>query len=130
MNTVIYDGECNFCIEKVQWFKQHDPHHELEFVPRQDPETERRYPGIKNVPLDEGIVYIDAQEKLHIAADGVFQIAHHLDCPLMRIYSAVYPLPVFKQVAQLCYRVIAANRKRLGKSCVGGACKLPPVTKR
>lgn len=130
MNTVIFDGDCNFCIDKVQWFKQHDPHHQLEFIPRQDPQTEERFPAIKDVPLDQGIVYIDSNGGFHIAADGVFRIAQHLDCPLMRIYSAVYPLPGFQQVAKLGYRVIAANRKMLGKSCAGGACKLPPVAKR
>jgi predicted DCC family thiol-disulfide oxidoreductase YuxK len=130
MNTVIFDGECNFCIDKVHWLQRHDPHHELEFIARQDPTTEQRFPALKSLSLEEGIVYIDSTGQFHIAADGIYRIAQHLDLPLMRLYSAMYPLPLFKQAAQLCYRVIAANRKRLGKSCAGGACKLPAEVKR
>jgi predicted DCC family thiol-disulfide oxidoreductase YuxK len=124
MNTVIYDGECNFCIDKVQKFQHEDRNHTMEFIPRQDPSVEQRFPEIVGVPLDDGIVFVDAQHKLHLAADGIYRIAQNLSCPMWRLYAAVYPLPVVKQIMQFGYKIVAANRKRLGKTCAGGVCKL------
>lgn len=122
MNTVIYDGECRFCIEKVQSFRHEDFKHNLEFIPRQDPAAELRFPEIIGVPLDDGIIVVDPQHKIHIAADGIYQIAQELPALKWRIFSALYPLPLIKQAVQLCYRIIAANRKRLGKTCENNIC--------
>jgi predicted DCC family thiol-disulfide oxidoreductase YuxK len=125
MNTVIYDGECPFCIDKVQKFQHDDHKHEMEFIPRQDPSVEQRFPEVVGVPLDDGIIFVDAQHNLHVAADGIYRIAQKLPSPKWRLFAAIYPIPVIKQAVQLCYRIIAANRKRLGKTCAGNVCQRP-----
>jgi predicted DCC family thiol-disulfide oxidoreductase YuxK len=124
MDTVIYDGECRFCIEKVRAFKNADTEHTLEFIPRQDPDAEKRFPEIIGVPLDDGIIVVDEQRNLHVAADGIYRMAMHFPSLKWRLFSGMYRLPVFKQATQLCYRVIAANRRRLGKTCVDNVCSL------
>jgi predicted DCC family thiol-disulfide oxidoreductase YuxK len=124
MNTVIYDGDCRFCIDKVQGFQRADINHKLEFIARQDPSTEERFPEIVGVPLDDGIVVIDAQHQLHVAADGIYRIAQELPKLPWRLYVATYPLPLFKQIYQIGYRIIAANRKRLGKTCINNVCSI------
>jgi predicted DCC family thiol-disulfide oxidoreductase YuxK len=125
MGTVIYDGECKFCIQEVGKIQRMQGADTLEFLPRQHESSEQRFPALSGVSLEEGMVFIDAQQKLHFGAEAFYFIAKAVRPLRMKIYEKLYPLPIFKQCFHLGYRVIAANRKRLGKTCHDGVCKLP-----
>ena len=62
---VLYDGECSLCERCRAWLARQPAYLELQFIPFQSEEVERRFPGIKAlhpeqqllVVSDEGLVY-------------------------------------------------------------------------
>lgn len=125
--VVIYDGECRFCIAQVDGMKKLDTQHQLEFIPRQAQESEQRFPQIKGIPLDDGILLIGSDSSVHVAADAIFEIFERL--PARRKLARLYHVPVLKQIIQIGYRLVAANRRRLGQTCSNDGCKLPVADK-
>jgi predicted DCC family thiol-disulfide oxidoreductase YuxK len=121
--VVIYDGECRFCIARVGELEKADTERQLEFMPRQAKESEQRFPQIKGIALDEGILLIDNAGQVHVAADAMYQIYKRL--PSTRNVAWLYDVPGLRQVFQLGYRAVAANRRRLGQVCTDDHCKLP-----
>jgi predicted DCC family thiol-disulfide oxidoreductase YuxK len=118
--TVIYDGKCGFCRTKIQDIQRLDSERQLQFMPRQNAETEQRFPQIKSLELNEGILLIDQHGQIYVAADAMYEIGRRL--PKTRAISSIYRLPIIKQIIQLGYKFIAANRHRLGGS--GSSCEL------
>jgi predicted DCC family thiol-disulfide oxidoreductase YuxK len=120
--VVIYDGECPFCIRQIERFKSLDPNNQFDYVPRQQPGVEDRFPILAHSDFDTGMRYIDINGKVEVGADAVYQIARRL--PLFRPVAWIYRLPVCKQIVRLVYAWVAANRKRLGQTCENGACNI------
>lgn len=121
--TVIYDGECSFCRKRIEEIRKLDKNNALEFLPRQDQSSEERFPQIVGINLDDGILCITHDGKTHVAAEAMYQIGRRL--PTTRSWVWLYNVPLLKQVFQLAYKIIAANRRRLGQVCSDGLCKLP-----
>lgn len=121
-STVVYDGECRFCISQVERIKSMDRDNQFDYMPRQAPEFAARFPALKAMDLEEGMRFVDPDGNIFIAADAVYQIARRLPGP--RLIAWLYLIPGLKQIAQLVYRLIAANRKRLGKTCENNVCKV------
>lgn len=119
---VIYDGECRFCIDKINRIKKLDRNSELMYIPRQDPAAEAEYPQIKNVDLEEGLLFVAEDGTVHVAADAIYQIACVV--PDGKRVAWLYRVPIIKQIIQIGYRIIAINRKRLGQTCDNGLCTL------
>ena len=120
--VVVYDGECPFCIEHIENFKRRDTNNQFEFVPRQQPGLEERFPILASADFDTGMRYIGMDGKVEVGADAIYQICRRL--PVYRNVAWLYPLPVFKQITRVVYAWIAANRKRLGKTCDNGTCSV------
>ena len=118
--TVIYDGDCQFCCRWVDRMRACDEQQQLQFIPRQSPESERRFPQIKDIALDEGILFVEPSGTVHVAADAMYQIGKRL--PGWRSIAWLYRIPVIKQATQVAYRSVAINRKHLG--CNSDHCKL------
>jgi predicted DCC family thiol-disulfide oxidoreductase YuxK len=121
--TVIYDGDCAFCLQRIAEIKGWDKEQQLTFLPRQAQESEERFPQIAAIKLDDGILFIEDNGRVHVAADAMYQIYLHL--PVWRRLAWLYQVPLIKQLCQVVYALIAANRKRLGRVCHNGSCKLP-----
>lgn len=109
--VVVYDGECSFCIQQVENFKNLDSGEEMEFVPRQDPTLATRFPILSDSKFDTGMRYVKSDGSVDIGADAVYQICRRI--PAYRAFAWLYTLPVIKQIARAAYSVISANRKRL-----------------
>jgi predicted DCC family thiol-disulfide oxidoreductase YuxK len=120
--VVVYDGECRFCIARVNEFQKLDAHSTIEYMPRQEPACEDRFPSVRNIDLDDGILFIEPNGHIHVAADAVYQIYHTY--PSTRKLAWIYQVPVFKQIFQLGYRIVAMNRRRLGQTCKDNVCGL------
>lgn len=120
--VVVYDGECRFCIQQIQRFQRLDPSNQFEWVPRQQPGLEKRFPILAQSDFDTGMRYIGAGDKVEVGADAVYQICKRL--PAFQPVAWLYLLPGCKQIARAIYAWIAANRKRLGQTCDNGACSI------
>lgn len=118
---MIYDGECSFCIVQVGRIRRWDRGGLFEYVPRQEPDLERRFPGLAVGDLSKGMGLVDSDGRIHVGADAVYQIARRL--PVWRRLVWIYRLPVAHGVARLVYRWIAANRQSLGRSYEAGRCE-------
>src|ERR1700688_608042 len=118
---VIYDGECRFCIDQVRRIKQMDMLHQLEYIPRQDPTADLRFPMLRTIDFDKGMRLLTADGNNYAGADAVYQIARRL--PATRPIAWLYCIPGINQIAKLIYTWIARNRKRLGQTCDDASCK-------
>ena len=121
-STIVYDGECRFCIDQVERVKRMDRGGQFEYIPRQSPEVNKRFPALQTINFEEGMRVVDDSGRIFVGADAVHQIARRL--PGTRMFAWLYHLPILKQIARQTYKWVAANRKRLGETCENNACKL------
>lgn len=119
---VVYDGECRFCIARVGEIRKLDTANAMDYMPRQDEQCEQRFPAIRDVDLEDGILFIEADGKISVAADAIYKIFRLL--PERRLVAQLYLVPGIKQMIRLGYRIIAINRRRLGQTCEGGVCMM------
>lgn len=122
-STVIYDGECSFCASRIAHIKAMDTDHALRYIARQDPLAEQQFPQIKGIQLDEGILFVAKDGHVAIAMDAMYEIGKLL--PRTRPFAWLYMLPGIKQLARVGYRIIAINRRRLGRTCTDNVCQRP-----
>lgn len=120
--VVVFDGECAFCRNQVQRLQRMDKNNEIEFVPRQDPDVETRFPVLKSEDFNTGMRLIMPDGSLHTGADSFYEMAKIL--PATSGFAWLYRVPGVRQIAKLVYAWIAANRQRLAKHCDSGTCKL------
>ncbi len=120
--TIVYDGECQFCIAQVGQIKRMDRDRQFDYMPRQSPDLDQRFPALKAMDLEQGMRVVDQAGRIYIAADAVYEIAKRLPGP--RMIAWLYRVPVLKQIAQRTYKWVASNRKKLGRTCDDNACKL------
>jgi len=97
-----------------------DQQQQLEFIPRQSSDSEQRFPQIKDIDLDEGILLVEPSGKVYVAADAMYQIGKRL--PGWKFIVWLYHVPGIKQATRKAYQTVAINRKHLG--CKSDHCKL------
>jgi predicted DCC family thiol-disulfide oxidoreductase YuxK len=120
--VVIYDGECRFCVDQVQRLKRMDRNGAFEFVPRQDPAVDQRFPILTTVDFNSGLRLVEPDGSVFAGADAFYQMARVL--PSTRAFAWLYHVPGVRPIAHRVYAWIAANRKKLGKTCENDACKI------
>lgn len=120
--TIIYDGDCRFCIARIGQLQRWDTERQFNYMRRQDPESEKLFPQIAGIQLDDGVLLVMPDGRVQIAMDAVFEITSRL--PRTRGVAWLYHLPVLKQVSRVAYRLIAMNRRRLGRTCSAETCSL------
>ncbi len=118
--VVIYDGECAFCINQVHRIQQLDRKAQFEYLPRQDSNTELRFPVLATEDFNSGMRLISPEGKLYVGADAIYQIAMRL--PGLKYIAWLYQVPGIRQLAQLAYAWVAANRKKLARNCTNHHC--------
>ena len=120
--TIVYDGECSFCIKQIKSIQNMDHNGCFDYITRQAPELITRFPALNEMDFEEGMRLVEPRGYIHVGADAIYQIARRL--PKARLIAWLYCLPVCKQIARIVYRWIAANRKRLGQTCHASSCQL------
>jgi predicted DCC family thiol-disulfide oxidoreductase YuxK len=119
--TVIYDGECRFCIQRVKELQNRDSQRLFDYLPRQDAQAEERFPQISGIKLDDGILLVKPGDtNVYVAADAIYQIFHEL--PGFKSVAWLYLVPGLRQIFQLGYKLVAMNRRRLGRVCDDNSC--------
>ena len=128
--VVVYDGECRFCRWSVARIQRLDRAGQFEYLPRQAPGAEDRFPLLKQSDFNTGLRLLQHDpEIVHVGADGVYQIYRRLQ-PLHRVawlyrvpvLTWLYRVPVLTWLFRLGYAIIARNRHRFGRVSPEMAC--------
>ncbi len=122
--VVVYDGECSFCRGQIERLKRRDRRSQFEYVPRQSPELDERFPRLADDDFNSGMRLITPGGEILVGADALYHIARRL--PIWGNIAWIYRLPGLNTLARLAYRWIAANRQRLGRSSLEPSCSSPP----
>jgi len=121
-DVVVFDGACRFCQQQISRIKRWDTRNCFEYVPRQTPDLEDRFPQLKEGDFNTGMRLIAVSGKVYVGADAVYQITRHL--PRWRWISWLYLVPGIHGLSRWMYARIAARRLQLGKSCDNQACEI------
>jgi predicted DCC family thiol-disulfide oxidoreductase YuxK len=113
--VVVYDGECSFCCRQIERIKRRDRRSRFEFVPRNFPGLDARFPRLADGDFNTGMRLVTVQGEIFVGADALYHIFRFL--PFWGGVAWLYRLPGLNALARLGYRWIAANRERLGRSC-------------
>ena len=118
---VIYDGECRFCQWSVRRIRKLDRAGLFEYLPRQAPEVDERFPQLAESDFDTGLRFIRDGGEVRVGADALYEIYRRL--PVYRFFAWVYRLPILRQLFRAGYAFVARNRYRFGRvECDTGSC--------
>jgi predicted DCC family thiol-disulfide oxidoreductase YuxK len=119
--VIIYDGDCAFCRRSIALIQRRDRDNHFEYLPRQEPGLEGRFPQIAEGDFDTGMRLIEPDQTVHVGADAIYRIARKL--PYYRRWAWMYKVPVIRGVTRRVYAWVAKNRLKLSKVCDDGeAC--------
>lgn len=119
--VLIYDGDCSFCRKWMRWFRAHDPEQQMEYLARQSPERESRYPQLNDAKYQGALQLILASGEIR---SGEMATATALTCladTKYRLLGKFIMLPGIRQCAHIGYKIIAKNRHRF--ACKDDVCK-------
>jgi predicted DCC family thiol-disulfide oxidoreductase YuxK len=122
-STILYDGECDFCIRWVERIRRRDGSRCFEYHTLREA-LERGWidPGTEQdaqAAIDAGVRLLEPDGRSWIGADAVQAIARRL--PRWRRVAWIMGLPGIHWLAGLIYRFIARRR-----GCLSGLCRVPP----
>lgn len=113
--VVVFDGDCGFCRNAIARIQRRDLPPRFEYVPRQAPGLNDRFPRLAEQDFNTGLRLILPDGVIRVGADAFYEIARRL--PRWRAVAWLYRVPGFGALARVIYRWIAANRMRLGRNC-------------
>jgi predicted DCC family thiol-disulfide oxidoreductase YuxK len=109
-STLIYDGDCSFCIRCVDGLKKITKG-KVEFLSFQS--SRERFPEILIGDCERSIHWVDLNGNVFVGAEAIFRtLACESDKAwMLRIYKNI---PGFAFVAEFIYQIVSKNRKILG----------------
>lgn len=121
-DTVLYDGECRFCRQRVKNLQAVDLRCELDFVSLHDVRVARDFPELPRDRLLKEMVVIDTAGRARGGATAVRYLSRRL--PLMWPLALLLHIPGSLPVWAWLYRLVARNRMRLAGTCREGTCRV------
>lgn len=121
-DTVLYDGECDFCRRRVRNLRAADLGRRLVFTSLHDASVARDYPELPRERLLAEMVVVDATGRARGGASAVRYLSRRL--PLLWPLALLLHIPGSLPVWTWLYRLVARNRMRLSGSCSTGTCRL------
>jgi predicted DCC family thiol-disulfide oxidoreductase YuxK len=121
--SIIYDGECAFCIKQVKRIQKFDGKNQFKYDIRQNPELLLIYPEMKAFEEVDGLRYCSTQKEAYVGADAVYQIYSRL-VPF-NVLAWTYHIPGLKSIYKSIYAWIAKNRYRFTAKCEDDVCEIP-----
>ncbi|MCZ6681256.1 MAG: DUF393 domain-containing protein [Candidatus Poribacteria bacterium] len=112
--VIIYDGECNFCINGIQRIQEKDHADQFIYTPRQTLDLHGMYPQLEAVESKAGMRFIDPNGKVSCGSDAIYQIYRRLG--RYHYVTWVYLVPVIRTLLKGAYLIISKNRSRLGRA--------------
>ncbi len=131
-SVVLYDGHCKFCTAGARKLERLARPGTLELVSFQDPGVLDRFPGLTHEACMRQMHLVTPDGRIYGGFEAAVQAL--ATRPVLGLLARAYYLPGLRQLCDLVYKRIAANRYRLlGKAvaageCAGGTCALhlPP----
>ncbi|HJT76251.1 MAG TPA: DUF393 domain-containing protein, partial [Gemmataceae bacterium] len=126
--VVLYDGHCKFCTAAAKKLAGLARHGTLDLVSFQEPGALDPFPGITHDACMRQMFLVTPQGRVYGGFEAAVQAL--ATRPVLGTLARAYYLPGIRQLCDLAYRLIAANRYRiLGKAvaageCEGGTCAL------
>ena len=117
--TLIYDGDCEFCLRSYRLLRLWDQRQRLDYLPMQDPQVATRYPRLSKDQLKLAMHLVMADGEYYSGANAIPHILWRL--PLGWVFAWIFYLPGVLWVAKGIYRWIAHNRYRFG--CSSDSCQ-------
>ena len=116
---VFYDADCAFCTRSARWLRRIDRAHRLQLTPLREAATmagappRARLAGTMHCRERSGQWFSGGAAWLRIARE----------VPALRPLGRVGQLPVVRQLVEVTYRLIAANRHRISRLTGEDACR-------
>jgi predicted DCC family thiol-disulfide oxidoreductase YuxK len=131
--TVIYDGQCNFCISQIKNLKRLDLWRMLQFVSLHDPLVAKACPDLSYEQLMEEMWIVTPDGSKHGGskyggskyggADALRYLSRKL--PLLWPLAPLLHIPGSRPLWAWMYRNVAQRRYAIaGKNCSEGTCSL------
>lgn len=121
-DTVLYDGACGFCRQRVANLRQVDLWNRLTFTSLHDESVAHDFPEVPKERLHDEMVVIDTHGHVHGGATAVRYLSRTL--PLLWPLALVLHVPGSLPIWNWLYRLVARNRMRLSGSCETDTCRL------
>ncbi len=118
--TLVYDGDCRFCVRSVDLISSWDRGGAVELVPFQRGGFGERFPWIPADAYREALQLIGPGQETWSGAAAAERLVKIL--PGGRPLGCLFALPFVRPLADRAYRLVARNRYRLG---CGAHCALP-----
>ena len=112
--TVIYDGECGFCLRWVRAGRRLDWLRRLDWRARSEPGLLERFPQTSFAETKERMLSIRPDGKVYGGFSAVRDIMFHL--PLTFIPALFLCIPGISWIGEPAYRWVAKNRHRFGRT--------------
>jgi len=113
--TIIYDGQCQFCLGQIDKIRRLDSTESYYYLSRQSPNLLDQFPLLASEDFNTGLRLVNIDGHVSVGADAVYEIYKTL-MPYKYI-AWIYTLPIIKQFCKGVYYLIAKIRNRLKKKC-------------
>jgi len=118
--TLVYDGNCSFCIMWLKRLKRMDPDDVVLLVDSHEPELIERYPQLRSANLDDAMYALDESGSVSEGFDA-FRAALSI-LPPARAWVWTWWIPGVAPVGRIVYRYVARHRHDYG--CESRACEI------
>lgn len=120
--VVVYDADCGVCFLAARLLRRLDAHHQIRFVPNDDPES---FPAsVDPARVENTIVVTDEAGTRAWEEEGA--VAQILRClPFGVLAARLIELPFVRPVVRAAYRAFAVRRKDVSAALGYGACGVP-----
>ena len=110
---MIYDDSCAICLRAIKSLKKLDRAGLIIFRPLSQPKLPAEFILPAKDELLKEMYLFGPDDKVFKGADAISQILSIF--PQSRILGWLISLPILKQIARLCYSIIAQNRMKISK---------------
>ena len=122
-DTVLYDGQCRFCIRQIANLRRFDGGGRLRFISLHDPSVAIDYPDLTKEQLMEEMWVVTQAGERFGGAYAVRYLTKRL--PLLWPLYPWMRIPFSMPIWCWMYRQIAKRRYRIaGRDCQDGSCSL------
>lgn len=121
-DTVLYDGQCRFCVGQIATLRRLDRGGRLEVVSLHDDRVPREFPELSRDMLMEQMFVVAPSGAAYGGAEAVRYLSRRL--PLLWPLAPLLHLPGSLPLWQAGYRFVARNRYRIAGRCTDGTCRI------
>ncbi len=120
--VLIYDGDCAFCRKWMRWFSAHDPRGQMEYLARQSPEREARYPQLNDAKYQGALQLVLPGGEIRSGEMATATALQYISGIHWHLLGTLITLPGIRFFAHIGYKLLAKNRHSF--RCDDGSCRL------